>query len=112
MNKRFNIKKGLVILKIPCPRCGADISYDPGSGKLYCEYCGSYSDISSLETLNYEKEKTEQNYTESNIYDEFHCSSCGAKLVTDKTTTITRCVFCGSQQLIKQRLNAYKRYIF
>ena len=91
-------------MKIPCPKCGADISYDPGSGKVYCEYCGSYSEISELETAQYDNQKTEANYNESNIYDEFHCSSCGAKLVTDKTTTITRCVFCGSQQLIKQRL--------
>ncbi len=91
-------------MKIPCPRCGADIAFDPKTGKLYCEYCGSYSEMSELETNQYEKQKVQKDYNETDIYDEFHCSSCGAKLVTDKTTTITRCVFCGSQQLIKQRL--------
>ena len=110
-------------------------------GKLYCEYCGSYSDINEAELNQFEsaKESAKQNnyqfqkeslnefggsnfgldnseasqdmnpdygvdLNQDNLYDEFHCSSCGAILVTDKTTTITRCVFCGSQQMIKQRL--------
>ena len=112
-------------MKIACPRCGADISFDPSTGKVYCEYCGSYSDISEVELNQYNKEKAkvqastqskpdsdqsnEPSYgaikeDDSDIYDEFHCSSCGAQLITDKTTTITRCVFCGSQQMIKQRM--------
>ena len=111
-------------MKIACPRCGADISYDPSSGKLYCEYCGSYSDVNEAELNQYEKAQAQANVqyqkeiqndinkdedygalnNQDDLYDEFHCSSCGAHLVTDKTTTITRCVFCGSQQMIKQRL--------
>ena len=105
-------------MKIACPKCGADIAFDPTTGKVYCEYCGSYSDISEVELNQYNKEKVApQNQQEnvpsygaikeddSDLYDEFHCSSCGAQLITDKTTTITRCVFCGSQQMIKQRMN-------
>ena len=107
-------------MKIACPKCGADISFDPSSGKLYCEYCGSYSDVKEVELNQYNKEKVKKEATKqedntpsygaindngAEIYDEFHCSSCGAQLVTDKSTTISRCVFCGSQNLLKQRLS-------
>ena len=107
-------------MKIACPKCGADIAFDPSSGKLYCEYCGSYSDIKEVELNQYNKEKVKDNSLNQNsnapsygatandgadIYDEFHCSSCGAQLITDKSTTISRCVFCGSQNLLKQRLS-------
>ncbi len=104
-------------MKIACPKCGADIAFDPTTGKVYCEYCGSYSDISEVELNQYNKEKVATQAQpadapsygtikedDSDIYDEFHCSSCGAQLITDKNTTITRCVFCGSQQMIKQRM--------
>lgn len=110
-------------MKIGCPRCGADIEYDIQSGKLYCQYCGSYSDISEIELNQYNKEKQKVEAKEEknaqnegkpsygavpeeqqDLYDEFHCSSCGAQLITDKNTTITYCVYCGSQQMIKQRL--------
>lgn len=109
-------------MKIACPKCGADISFDPSSGKLYCEYCGSYSDVKEIELNQYNKEKVKEDIIseDSNVpsygklvnekdgvdlYDEFHCSSCGAKLIADKHTTISRCVFCGSQNLLKQRLS-------
>ncbi|MBR6253276.1 MAG: TFIIB-type zinc ribbon-containing protein [Clostridia bacterium] len=101
-------------MKIACPRCGADIEYDIQSGKLHCEYCGSYSDVSEVELNQYDKAKQKAKpqsgasygatIDQDDIYDEFHCSSCGAQLITDKNTTITHCVYCGSQQMIKQRL--------
>jgi DNA-directed RNA polymerase subunit RPC12/RpoP len=105
-------------MKIACPRCGADVSFDPATGMCHCDYCGSNIDMKEFELNQYEKAKAQANEAmeSSNgveaqsipngddIYDEFHCSSCGAKLITDKTTTITRCVFCGSQQMIKQRM--------
>lgn len=83
-------------MKISCPRCGADVIYDPSEKQLFCEHCNTYSDIKRIKNF-----KLDLNST----YDEFECSSCGAKLVTDKTTVITRCVFCGSQQMIKQKIS-------
>ncbi len=116
-------------MKIACPRCGADVTFDPATGKCFCEYCGSLSDIKEFELNQYEDAKQKANshvgmqaqaqeqtkpgdgtyesaeqQDMTDNYDEFHCSSCGAKLITDKLTTITRCVFCGSQQMIKQRM--------
>lgn len=38
------------------------------------------------------------------IYDEYNCSTCGAKLVADKTTIISDCVYCGSRQIVKSKL--------
>jgi DNA-directed RNA polymerase subunit RPC12/RpoP len=102
-------------MKIACPKCGADVAFNPITGKCHCDYCGSDVDIDKFELNQYEKAKADEEAskatqeskstgTQDDLYDEFHCSSCGAKLITDKTTTITHCVFCGSQQMIKQRL--------
>ena len=37
-------------------------------------------------------------------YDEYTCSTCGAKLITDETTTITDCLYCGSRQILKAKI--------
>ena len=34
----------------------------------------------------------------------FHCSSCGAVLVTNSNTIITKCAFCNSSEVIKRFL--------
>lgn len=35
---------------------------------------------------------------------EFVCNNCGARIVTDKNTSATFCMFCGSPSIISQRL--------
>lgn len=81
-------------MKIACPRCGANVSFMPGTQKLYCEYCGS-----QVEVTEFEENKINENKVIR--FDEYTCSTCGAKLITDETTTITDCVYCGSRQIIK-----------
>ena len=41
---------------------------------------------------------------DENVYSEICCSSCGAKMVTLKSTIITRCAFCNSQELVVQNI--------
>ncbi len=91
-------------MKIACPKCGADIKYDPEKGKVYCNHCNTFSSIEEIDLKQFKNHIEDEQNNKEVIYDEINCSSCGAKLITDKATTITICAFCGSQQLIRQRL--------
>ncbi|MBQ9267774.1 MAG: hypothetical protein IJ217_05840 [Clostridia bacterium] len=84
-------------MKTACPRCGANVTFMPSTQKCYCEYCGSEIDVSEFNVEDFEKDIYEANY------DECTCSTCGAKLLVGENTTITRCVYCGSNQIIKNR---------
>ena len=100
-------------MKTACPRCGANVSFMPGTQKLYCEYCGSQVDITEFQV-----EETNQNTNvtakvmssketkqkNTSNFDEYTCSTCGAKLITDETTTITDCLYCGSRQILKGKM--------
>ena len=83
-------------MKTACPRCGANVSFMPGTQKLYCEYCHS-----KIEVNEFEKKEVLQE-SQSN-YEQYTCSTCGAKLITDETTVITDCVYCGSRQIMKEK---------
>jgi len=91
-------------MKIACPRCGADVVFLPSNQKCYCDYCGSTIDISEFNLDKFHSAKIDTS-DQDDIYAEFHCSSCGAQLVTDSNTVVTKCLFCGSQQMIKERLS-------
>ncbi len=82
-------------MKTACPRCGANVSFMPGTQKLYCEYCGSQIDVNEFDVDKLNEKKAVH-------FDEYTCSTCGAKLITDETTSITDCVYCGSRQIIKE----------
>ncbi|MBQ7668379.1 MAG: hypothetical protein IJS47_03550 [Clostridia bacterium] len=81
-------------MKIGCPKCGSNVTFKPETQNFYCEHCGQHSDIGEfsvdLENIN-------------DNYDECTCSSCGAKLIVGKNTTITVCIYCGSNQIITNR---------
>lgn len=101
-------------MELKCPNCGSnDVKFQPEKQYCYCEYCGSKIEIGSLETQN-EMPKTQaiqEQINEKQIptkqdveYDEYTCSSCGAKLITDENTIVTYCVYCGNQQLLKEKM--------
>ncbi len=99
------------VLDHKCPNCTANIKFNPTTQNWKCEYCGSTFTIEDFkkydekeEDLN--KEINNEN-TQDNInvdMDEYECKNCGAKVIADKNTTATTCVYCGSSTIIKNRL--------
>ena len=83
-------------MKIPCPKCGADIIYDVYTEQLYCDTCKCYS---QLDEVNLAKI-----YEFNDTYNEYQCGSCGAKLVTERSTILTECAFCNSTKIITQKI--------
>ena len=84
-------------MKICCPGCGSNIVFNPKTQKLACNHCKRISTINEVNIIHLEDEPR---------YTECRCSSCGSKLITEDNSLITKCVYCGSTQIIKSRYNS------
>ncbi len=103
-----------------CPSCNASINYNPKDKNWVCEYCGSKFTLEQLE-------ENEKNFKETNVnnskelkkekevkkesddnqeieMDEYYCEDCGARIVADKNTAATFCVYCKNTAILKSRL--------
>lgn len=104
-----------------CPSCNASINYNPKNKNWVCEYCGSKFTLEQLEAneKNFEttsvkdskelkennKEQKEKDSNNENVeMDEYICQDCGAKIVADKNTAATFCVYCKNTAILKSRL--------
>ena len=91
--------------KYNCKICGAELFFNPNTGKMHCEYCGSdfdpeiynfedYTDDRILEEANDDNIENENNDVTNNLVT-YQCPHCGAEVITEKTTVATTCVYCG-----------------
>lgn len=84
-----------------CPACGANMVYDSESGKLYCEHCGTMTDIDSksAEEQDFERLMREDNSwgAETHV---FRCENCGAREVLGKGEIVKTCPFCGTSNIV------------
>ena len=107
-----------------CPNCGAPLSYLPGKDHVTCEYCGTELATETIEKLfakaqeraaaaeQEQEEKWEtaaagKDWSEEELagLQVFHCSSCGAELVTDGNTMATECCYCGNPTMLPARFD-------
>ena len=119
-----------MVITYKCPGCGAPMVFDPEKQKLSCDHCGTelsvkeyketYGDPETREETAEEKEamggrtvETEEEGRKASFEEgptmkvkKYHCSSCGAEVVTDETTAATVCSFCGNTALIEEKLEA------
>ncbi|MDR7855983.1 hypothetical protein [Tissierella sp.] len=94
-----------------CPSCGAGILFKPALQKFHCDYC--LSEYTEEEIANIYKDVDEENgidespdTTEDHKHlSSYECNSCGAKVVTDNTTTATFCYYCHNPVIISDRLS-------
>lgn len=101
------------ILSYKCPNCDGPLTFDPKSGVFTCDYCLSKfseedlkkrlkpdeSESGAEEAVPEEPESSEE---EAALY---FCPSCGAEIVTDKTTAATFCFYCHNPVVLKGRLS-------
>ena len=98
-----------------CPACTGPLNFNPQTGKLGCEFCGSVFELAQIEALYQDKEeqaveahdKAEQKTTEESEWDlseisgdwgadangmkTYSCPACTAELICDETTAATSC---------------------
>ncbi|MDO5703268.1 MAG: hypothetical protein Q4G47_07935 [Lachnospiraceae bacterium] len=101
--------------KYTCKNCGAELFFDPKTGKLHCDYCDSDFDPALYDMTDEEAEKTDstieygtdgeddtvdaKSVTDDSVsLDDlavFKCPHCGAEIITSKKTVATSCVYCN-----------------
>lgn len=86
---------------IKCPSCGSYLVFDPESQRLTCPFCGAAFTQQQLEArIDAQKAANDTAHTR-----EYHCSSCGAELVTDDTTAATFCYYCHNPVTLVDRVS-------
>ncbi len=114
------------ITNYQCPACTGPLHFDPTSGKLVCEYCGSSYEVSEIEALYAEKDeaaaaaqaaRAEESAPEGSPWSEaeaaglkvYNCPSCGAELICDSTTAASSCPYCGNPAIVPGELSGALR---
>ncbi len=104
-----------------CLNCEAPLEYSAKKLKFYCEYCRSEYTEEELkkhfgnldQALDNEQPVSEENKADDvpEGFEDFAsgtvmytCQSCGAEVITDKTTAATFCIYCHNPVVISNRL--------
>lgn len=74
-------------MQFKCVNCGGNVVYDPKSGSMLCMSCNSVN--------------TEEIVKQDDCY---ACPSCGAKLTVNDFTSATKCEYCGSYNIIDEKI--------
>ncbi len=96
--------------KFPCPACGAQAEWNPGTQKLVCPFCGTESPYQidavtgAIEELDLVKALRELPADERGWQVDrrsVRCQNCRAVMVFDPSRVGQNCEFCGSPALIE-----------
>ncbi|MEO1492845.1 MAG: primosomal protein N' (replication factor Y) - superfamily II helicase [Pseudomonadota bacterium] len=100
--------------ELPCQECGAPLTFQPGAGKMVCQFCGTENEIEGagqavspwgartekdpeikeldyLKALNDALDDAEVEETET-----LRCPGCGAEVSLDANTIADECPFCAT----------------
>jgi DNA-directed RNA polymerase subunit RPC12/RpoP len=83
-----------------CLNCKAGLEFHPPSQKWKCHYCFSEFTKEELDAVHSTADIPDEDQPELESY---HCTSCGAELITDGTTSATFCLYCKNPAIIKSR---------
>lgn len=108
-----------------CPACTGPLQFNPDTGKLGCEFCGSVYELAEIEALYEEKEeqaveaheqaeadqaKQQDEWDRSGMSEDwgpdadgmktYSCPACTAELICDATTAATSCPYCGNPTVV------------
>lgn len=100
-----------------CPNCSAGLTFDSGSQKMKCEYCGTEYSLEELDKLAEQQDTVEEDTAQS--WEGFEpeqwqseeksnmavwsCPSCGAEVLAEKTTGATVCLYCDNPMVMPEQ---------
>ena len=88
-----------------CPSCGATLAFDPSTGGLVCNFCGSNVALKTMPVapgLGYSLDDLQNNagrhlkQTDSKL---LICGTCGGQFLADKSSLSGLCPYCGSNSI-------------
>ncbi len=94
--------------RFPCDQCGADLRFDPGGGRLVCDFCGNTRQIEAdtpagdaLRELDFKAAlATELPAAETAELRTVTCPNCGARFEFAPDTHAAECPFCATPVVI------------
>ena len=109
-----------------CPACTGPLQFNPQTGKMGCEFCGSVYELAEIEALYQQKEEqaveahekaekqqkeeaasgfTDDWGTDANGMKTYSCPACTAELICDESTAATSCPYCGNPTVVPGQFN-------
>lgn len=103
-----------MVVTYKCPSCGGPMVYGAEEGTLVCQYCGATATVAEMEAAeragkNVREENTAGGQEAREAMKAYRCPNCGAEVVTNEDTVASICGFCGSPNLVEDRLQGEKR---
>lgn len=91
-----------------CPNCDAGLLFDATEQRFKCEFCLSSFTEAELDGTEAAKrsadsEREDQQFSEE--MNEYHCSSCGAEIIADKSTVADFCYYCHNPIVLTSRVS-------
>lgn len=90
-----------------CPNCGAGLLFDAEGQNFKCEFC--LSDFAEEQLKADEPQWTDGGERSDSEFagevNEYHCSSCGAEIITDKSTVADICYYCHNPIVLSERVS-------
>ena len=74
-------------MNFQCKNCGGNAVFEPKSGKMFCQYCGSYDS----------ERKTGDRSV--NV-----CASCGGEISVETNVSSSKCPYCGNYLVFDERI--------
>ena len=95
------------VLTYKCPNCAAPLAFDIQSQQWNCAFCDSHFVLEDLrETLGVDAQVDVYDHEASHVYS---CPSCGGRVITEKNTTATFCIYCHNPTVIAANLSGEYR---
>ena len=120
-----------------CPACGAPLRFDPASGMLVCDYCGTKTELpkakDSQEKKETGREKEKPAKADNKAEDDeiggfdfdslddlvtdpnamnlpvYNCVSCGAEVIAPPEQMALTCPYCGNNIVLTQKVTGKLR---
>ena len=95
-----------------CPNCDAGLLFNAEKQKFSCEFCLSdFTADELIETASAERAKRIEAENESFASEvaEYHCQSCGAQIIADKTTVADFCYYCHNPIVLADKVSGVMR---
>lgn len=91
-----------------CPNCDAGLLFDAEKGKFVCEFCISEFDeeeLSATDSAERAERAARENEEFAGEINEYSCPSCGAEVITDKSTVASFCYYCHNPVVLSDRVS-------
>ena len=102
-----------------CAACGGPLRFDPESGKLVCDYCGTVYEIGEQSEAG-QPEETLEGYDFDQLTAHAHaegaeglpiynCVSCGAEVIASSQEMALTCPYCGNNIVLTEKVSGNLR---